>query len=348
MMLGDIRLYTDIVLPEWTRVVLLALMVALIGSSCVENRPRHITIALEGLETPETAPTVLPVATPQPTLPTEPGNVPKSPTPTPSGVLATQTPIPPVRATPNYAMVPTPTAISLLRPTITTSPTSVLSEEVKVLLPPESFAQEMARLIFEHDVNPARLFVAQVSLDQWADESLGCPSPGLFYESKDAPYSGFVYVLSDGANSWEYHANSDDSLTVRCSEIEPLKGPRVNVSLVANLADATTVNLMHRNFATDEFEKIKQISETDLVRLAVVFDREIPLVIPTNCKTIFRLDFHTHGGVQSIEYLCAEDKNVVMGSQKFWDNMAGRAPIQIGEIIGPYLTGKPIPKLPEQ
>ena len=117
-MLGDIRLYANIVLPEWARVVLLGLMVALIGSGCVENRPRHITIALEGLETPETAPTVLPVATPQPALPTEPDNVPKSATPTPSGVLATQTPITPVRATPNYEMVPTPTAISLPRPTI--------------------------------------------------------------------------------------------------------------------------------------------------------------------------------------------------------------------------------------
>ena len=121
----------------------------------------------------------------------------------------------------------------------------------------------------------------------------------------------------------------------------------MNVSLVASLADATAVILMHRNFTTGEFEKIKQMSETDLVRLAVVFDREIPLVIPTNCKTIFRLDFHTPGGVQLIEYLCAEDKNVVMGSQEFWDSMAGRAPVQIGEIIGPYLTGKPIPKLPE-
>ena len=346
MMLGDIRLYTDIVLPESIRVVLLAFIVALIGSSCVENRPRHITITLDGLKTPETVPTVLPRPTSQPTLPNEPDKVPSLSAPAPTVVLATQT-IPPVKATPNYAMVPTPTPIWVPPATVVIPSTSVLSEEIKVLLPPESFAQEMARLIFEHDVNPVKLFVAHVSLGEWADESLGCPSPGLFYESKDVPYSGFIYVLSDGENSWEYHAKSDDSLTVRCSEIEPIKGPRVNVSLVASLADVTAVILMHRNFTTDEFEKIKQMSEADLFRLAVVFDREIPLVIPTGCKTIFRLDFYTSGGVQPIEYLCAEDKNVVTGSQEFWEGMAGRAPIQIGEIIGPYLTGKPIPKLPE-
>ena len=204
----------------------------------------------------------------------------------------------------------------------------------------------MARLIFEHGVEGENLSVASVGAARWPDESLGCPEPGLFYESENAPYTGFVYILSDRSDTWEYHTNEDDSVTVRCDEIEPLTGPKVNIAQAAGLHASTGVTLMRRDFSTGQFTKIDPLSQDDLIRLIDVLDRDIPLSDPINCDTVFRLDFETRSGVQSIEWLCSEDKNLATGTQDFWNAMTGTVPVQVGQIIGPYLTGGVPPEPP--
>lgn len=204
----------------------------------------------------------------------------------------------------------------------------------------------MARLIFEHGVEAGNLSVISVAAARWPDESLGCPEPGLFYESDDAPYDGFIYVLSDRSNTWEYHANEDDSVIVRCDEIEPLTGPKVNITQAAALQGSTGVTLMRRDFSTGNFEKISPMTQDELTRLIEIFDRDIPLSDSIDCETVFRLDFETPSGVESIEWLCGEARDLAAGSQDFWNEMTGTVPVQVGKIIGPYLTGGPIPTLP--
>ena len=49
----------------------------------------------------------------------------------------------------------------------------------------------------------------------------------------------------------------------------------------------------------------------------------------------------------SIDYLCANDKNVITGSQSVFESKRTNAPSELGSIVGNYLTGKPIPQLPE-
>jgi len=204
----------------------------------------------------------------------------------------------------------------------------------------------MARLIFEQGVEAGDLSVISVGAAQWPTEALGCPEPGLFYESENAPYNGLIYVLSDRSTTWEYHVNADDSVIVRCDEIEPLTGPKVNVAQAAGLHGSTNVTLMRRIFPTDQFETVNPMSQADLDRLIDIFDRDIPLSVTIGCETAFRLDFQTPGGIESIEWLCSEDKNITTGTQDFWNAMTGTAPVQVGEIIGPYLVGAPIPTLP--
>ena len=200
----------------------------------------------------------------------------------------------------------------------------------------------MARLIFEQGVEGEDLSVTSVGAAQWPNDSLGCPEPGVFYANDQAPYAGLIYVLSDGSNTWEYHTNSDDTVTVQCSEIEPFTGSRVNIALEANLEDSTSLTLMRRNFSTDQFEVRSAVAQDDLVLLAAVFDLETTLSEPTACKTIFRLDFNTPDGIEGIEFICEEDYKAF---NIIWRGMMGRAPV-VGEIIGPYLTGDLPPEPP--
>ena len=77
----------------------------------------------------------------------------------------------------------------------------------------------MARLIFDQGVQAANLLVDSVAAAEWPNEALGCPEPGVFYATAGAPYSGVVYVLSAGSNSWDYHVSRDDSVFIRCTPI---------------------------------------------------------------------------------------------------------------------------------
>ena len=95
-----------------------------------------------------------------------------------------------------------------------------------------------------------------------------------------------------------------------------------------------------------QFKEISPMTAEEIARLVDIFDRDIPLAGPISCETVFRLDFETPDGIQSIEWLCEEEKNLATGAQGFWVGMTGTVPVQVGEIIGTYLVGGPIPTLP--
>ena len=93
---------------------------------------------------------------------------------------------------------------------------------------------------------------------------------------------------------------------------------------------------------TVQFEEVGPLSDSDAGRLANIFNSDVALSPATDCATVFRLDFHTSEGDSEIEFMCSDDKNA---AQVFWNGLEGRAPV-VGRIIGPYLTGGPIPSLP--
>ena len=63
-------------------------------------------------------------------------------------------------------------------------------------------------------------------------------------------------------------------------------------------------------------------------------------------KTFFQISFSTDSGNKSFEWLCEENKNIIRGQDLDWDGMDGTAPKQLGNIIGKYLIGKPMPIVP--
>lgn len=243
----------------------------------------------------------------------------------------TITPVPTATSTPGPSPTPAPTSTPEPTPTATPTPP-----------PPASHVEEMGRLFTEHGFDFTTLSLASVGAAQWSTAALGCPEPGTYYDISYAPYTGLIYKITNGSIDWEYHANADDSVTVRCSEVTPSNATLMNLAQEANLAEATKLTLMRKDFSTGEFEVRREMTPHDMALLAEIFAQDAGLSYAPPCESIFRLDFETNRGVSQIEFICRDDYKAF---DLYWNELHGNAPI-IGEIIGPYLTGDPMPQLP--
>jgi len=243
----------------------------------------------------------------------------------------TTTPSPTATSTPGPTATPGPTSTPEPTPTATSTPE-----------PPESHVEEMGRLFSELGIDFTTLSLASVKAAQWPTSALGCPEPGTYYDTSDAPYTGLEYTITNGSIDWEYHTNSDDSNTVRCSEVTPSNAALINLAEQANLDEAKKLTLMRKDFSTGEFVVRREMTPHDMARLAGIFSQESRLSYAAPCESVFRLDFETNRGVSQIEFICRDNYQAF---DIYWNELHGNAPI-IGKIVGPYLTGDPIPQLP--
>tara|TARA_Y100000768_G_scaffold342344_1_gene287358 strand:- start:1 stop:987 length:987 start_codon:yes stop_codon:yes gene_type:complete len=305
------------------------------SSSCVQSKPR-ISDKNIVLKPTIMVNTITPTAIPK--------TIDATPTSTPIPTVSDEEKIvPPFPQQPDVELslttVPKPTAIV---PTILPVPGDTFKSS-----PPNSYVQEMARLIYEKNIDPSKLYLLEFYPYKWSDSSYGCPSPGVYYDDSLGEYPGYKYFLSDGSNTWEYHVDIGDTVVFRCDEIEVLDGPTINLYKELNLEKTQRVVLLTRNFVNFKFEEIGQISIEDTGKLLSVLNLDIPIMDHDGCTTIFRIDFYTPDSINSIDYLCANDKNVITGSQSVFESKRTNAPSELGSIVGNYLTGKPIPQLPE-
>ena len=314
----------------------LLIILFFLNTSCVESKPR---ISIE--KNPIVQPTSI-ANLPSPTIVISTPDIKPTTTPIPT-ISNLEKNVPPFPKQPMVDLMPTiipnPTVII---PTVLPKPDEVLSES-----PPNSYVQEMARLIYEKNIDSSKLYLDDFYPYKWSDASYGCPDPGVYYDDSLGEYPGYKYFLSDGESTWEYHVDENDTLVFRCDEIQLLDGPSINIFQELNLDGTKRVVLSTRNFVNFEFVEIDQISIDDTEKLLSVLNLDIPIDNYEGCTTIFRLDFYVDDLVHSIDYLCANDKNVITGLQPVWDSRKANAPSEIGSIIGNYLTGKPIPQLPK-
>tara|TARA_Y100000588_G_scaffold222085_1_gene235975 strand:- start:3442 stop:4056 length:615 start_codon:yes stop_codon:yes gene_type:complete len=201
----------------------------------------------------------------------------------------------------------------------------------------------MARLFEVHGIDFSKQFVSSVGAAEWDDDSLGCPESATYYDNRHPPYPGLFYLLSDGEKFWEYHSNADDSVVIRCSEITPVAGETTNITKEAKLRDSKGVTLLRKKFSSGKFEVQKALTPEDHDYLVNIFDIETDLSIATNCNTIFKLEFDAPGRTNEIEFICEKNYKAF---DLFWNGLQAKAPV-VGKIIGPYLTGNPIPTLPK-
>ena len=256
----------------------------------------------------------------------------KRPTPHP-----TITPVP----TPTSTAVVTPTQeiekkfVPLSTPTVTPTPG-----------PPSSYVDEMAKLIYEDGIDANQLRLTSVSRKMWTNKSMNCPVPGIYYEPFVNPDYGYIYTIGSDNLEWVYHADSSGKLTINCTKVNQSKDKKLNIFNAYSLEKTNEIYLYRRNQKND-FSLIAEITDQDDISTFLKYlDIFIPITKTSNCKTFFQISFATDSGNKSFEWLCEENKNIIRGKGLDWDGMDGTAPKQLGNIIGKYLIGKPMPIVP--
>ena len=230
-------------------------------------------------------------------------------------------------------------------PTIIVTPTIIKIEPTP--MPPRSYVEEMGRLIYEKGISAETLFLKSVSTNEWEDESLGCPKLGEYYSDNNKPYKGYIYILSDGENEWEYHTDLNDTYTVICDEISKNSHELININSELNLNQTEKIKLYRWNFDENEFLFLESLEEKDLLEVIKILKTDLILSELESCRSLFMIEFHRANQIDQLEFICPENKDFLFGNQKFWNQMQATAPKELGKIIGSYLTGQPNPSLPE-
>ncbi len=253
--------------------------------------------------------------------------------------IPTITPEPIINPTSNLGEKPT------IVPTVIATPTIVKIQPTPI--PPRSYVEEMGRLIYEKGISAETLFLKSVSINEWEDESLGCPKLGEYYSDKNKPYKGYKYILSDGENEWEYRTNLNDSYTIRCNESTVNDSELININLELDLNETEEIKLYRWNFDENDFLFLESLKQEDLSEVIDILKTDLILSNMESCRSLFMIEFHKGNLKDQIEFICPENKDALFGNQKFWNEMQAIAPKELGKIVGDYLIGQPIPTLPE-
>ena len=260
----------------------------------------------------------------------EEDGAPAAPTQTATAFPASPGPSPTIAPSPTAA--PTPTATSTPGPTATPAP-------------PDLAFIAIATLRNELDVPASELRLLSYEQRIYSSADLGCPAPGVIYIQVETP--GWVFLIQHGDDTIDFRSDESGGTLVNCTAIRESGIPTINVAQSAGLTDATRVDLSRYNFATQEYEPIAAIDDRAVVeQFASLLDLPIPLTERVDCTPIFRLAFRLGGETAEFGYICRDDSNLIRGEQGFWQSLDGAAPIQLGSLVGPYVSAQPIPGFP--
>ena len=92
---------------------------------------------------------------------------------------------------------------------------------------------------------------------------------------------------------------------------------------------------------------LESLEEKDLLEVIKILKTDLILSELESCRSLFMIEFSRQNQIDQLEFICSENKYALFGNQKFWNQMQAKAPKELGKIIGSYLTGQPIPSLPE-
>jgi hypothetical protein len=175
---------------------------------------------------------------------------------------------------------------------------------------------------------------------------MNCPIPGIYYEPFINPDYGYIYTIESDQLKWVFHADSSGNLTINCTKVKQSKDKKLNIFNAYSLEKTNEIYLYRRNEQND-FSLIAEITDKNDISIFLKYlDIFIPVTKTSNCKTFFQISFSTDSGNKVFEWLCEENKNIIRGQGLDWNGMDGTAPKQLGNIIGKYLIGNPMPIVP--
>ncbi len=211
--------------------------------------------------------------------------------------------------------------------------------------PPNAAFIAMALLVSALGAPASEFRVASFEETSWTDTGLGCPEPGVFYAQLFTP--GWKVILARGTEMFEFHTDRQGNSIVNCTERWARFRDRVNVAKVAGLTEATEVVILRRNMFTLEFREVATVSDpAEVAKFAALLDLDIELVEPSLCQTAFQLLYRSRGRTETFDFICETDYRVLRGGHAFWHGKEGRAPVELANLVGPYVSKEPLPPLP--
>jgi hypothetical protein len=236
--------------------------------------------------------------------------------------------------------------VATLAPTATAKPSAVSTAVTPTPpAPPNAAFMAMALLVSSLGAPASEFSVASFEETSWTDAGLGCPEPGVFYAQLFTP--GWKIVLARGAEYFQFHTDRQGNNIVNCTERWARAKSLVNVARVANLAQATEVVILRRNMFSLEFREVATVTDAaEVARFAALLDLDIQLAEPSLCQTAFQLVYRAPGRTETFDFICETDYRVLRGAQAFWGGKEGKAPVELANLVGPYVSKEPLPPLP--
>ena len=153
------------------------------------------------------------------------------------------TPIPTITPIPTTTNTPIPTIVKKISETPATSTPTVTNTPE----PPSSYTNEIAKLIFEKNIDSKQIILTSVIKTFWEDKSMNCPEPGIYYEKFTPPDHGFIYILESDKEKWEYHSDSSGKLTINCTEVRNNMTDTINISQNNLFEKAISIKIYRNN-----------------------------------------------------------------------------------------------------
>ena len=252
------------------------------------------------------------------------------------------TPIPTI--TPIPTPTNTPIAITenkIIKPTSTSTPTVTNTPE-----PPSSYTNEMAKLIFEKNIDSKQITLTSVTKTLWKDKSMNCPKPGIYYEKFTPPDHGFIYILESDKEKWEYHSDSTGELTINCTEVKNNMTDSINISKNNLFEKAISIKIYRNNQQKIPVLAGEITDKNEILYISELLNIQIPLIKKSNCEAKFKIVFNFDKKDKNYDWFCENNKNMIKGYGDIWIEFESVAPKEFQNVIGKYLSGKPLPIVP--
>ena len=252
------------------------------------------------------------------------------------------TPFPTITPIPTSTNTPIPTIVKkVTKPSPTTTPTVTHTPE-----PPSSYTNEIAKLIFEKNIDSKKIILTSVTKTFWEDKSMNCPKPGMYYEKFTPPDQGFIYILESDKEKWEYHSDSSGKLTINCTEVKNNMTNTINISQNNLFSKAISIKIYRNNQQKVPVLTGEITDKNEIIYISELLNIQIPLIKSSNCDTRFKIVFNFDNVDKTYDWFCENNKNMIKGYGDIWTEFESVTPKEFQNIIGKYLSGKPLPIVP--
>ena len=86
--------------------------------------------------------------------------------------------------------------------------------------------------------------------------------------------------------------------------------------------------------------------KNEILYISELLNIQIPLIKKSNCEAKFKIVFNFDKKDKNYDWFCENNKNMIKGYGDIWIEFESVAPKEFQNVIGKYLSGKPLPIVP--